>query len=418
MIHRRTSLALLLAAALTLADASAAGAPLGADLDGLLEYARGRNPEFAAMRHEADAAEARIEPAGALPDPMLRMEFMDLTRGGEPDLLADRIGATRLTLMQQIPWFGKRGLRQDAAADDAMAAARDSEAVWNDLAAAIKMAHAQYYETAREIVILEETLERLERMEQAAQALYATGSATQQDVIGALAEQTFIRSGIAALEARRQRIQATLNALLSRPTFAPLAEPERLREPTLLPDFTILETRLRRASPQLAAAQARIEKANRERTLVYRDRYPDFTLGFGPTLADGRADDWQVMAEFNIPLRQDSRRHLERGAESTLRAASAAREAAANRLLAELGEQAAAYEAARRIESLARLSLVPQTRAAVQAAMAAYETGRGDFNAALDAENRLSKARLEQLRGEVTIAVRLAEIERLIGEDL
>jgi hypothetical protein len=40
------------------------------------------NPDFASMRYEADAATERITPAGALPDPKLRTELMDITKGG------------------------------------------------------------------------------------------------------------------------------------------------------------------------------------------------------------------------------------------------------------------------------------------------------------------------------------------------
>ena len=415
---KRSVVLVLLSLALSLPVAASGEEPPGADLAGLLELARARNPEFAAMRHEAEAAAARIEPAGALPDPMLRLELMGLTRDGEPDLFADRVGATRLTLLQQVPWFGKRALRRDAAADGAATAAREREALWTELAAAITAAHAQYYGTMREIAIADETLERLVRMEEAAQALYATGRAGQADVIRAQAEQTAVRGGLAALEARRQRLQAMLNALLSRPTFAPLAAPMHLREAAVLPDFTALEARLRETNPRLAAAQARIDKAEKERSLVWRDRYSDFTLGFGPALAGDRTADWQVMVEVNIPLQQGTRRHREREAESLLRASAAAREAEINRLLAALGEQSAGYEAAQRSETLARLSLVPQAQAGYEAALAAYETGRGDFGAILDAANRLSAARLEQLRSEVDAALRLAEIERLIGEDL
>src|SRR5262245_12259669 len=40
-------------------------AELGADLEGLLAYARAQSPELAAMRHEAEAAVQRVKPAGA-----------------------------------------------------------------------------------------------------------------------------------------------------------------------------------------------------------------------------------------------------------------------------------------------------------------------------------------------------------------
>src|SRR5574340_1268723 len=62
--------------------AAAEDGALGSSLAGLLDYAREHNPELAASRHEADAAAQRVQPAGALPDPVLRAELMDVTNQG------------------------------------------------------------------------------------------------------------------------------------------------------------------------------------------------------------------------------------------------------------------------------------------------------------------------------------------------
>ena len=59
-------------------------AALGADLQGLLSYARAQSPELRAMRDEADAAAQRVGPAGALPDPVLRVELMNINNYGTP----------------------------------------------------------------------------------------------------------------------------------------------------------------------------------------------------------------------------------------------------------------------------------------------------------------------------------------------
>ena len=53
--------------------AHAADALPGANVESLLVLAKERNPEYANMRLEADAAGERIGPAGALPDPKLRV---------------------------------------------------------------------------------------------------------------------------------------------------------------------------------------------------------------------------------------------------------------------------------------------------------------------------------------------------------
>jgi len=88
---------------------------LGSSVEGLLQTARENSPEFASMQFEADAAAERVVPAGALPDPKFSMELRDITRMGErnPTLLPGRVGSTRYIFTQELPWFGKRGLKRE-----------------------------------------------------------------------------------------------------------------------------------------------------------------------------------------------------------------------------------------------------------------------------------------------------------------
>ncbi len=108
-------------------------APLGRDLPGLLAYARAQSPEIRAMREEAEAAAQRVGPAGALPDPVLRVELMNINNYGSdasPSLLPWKVGETKYTLMQAFPLWGKRELKRDAAAADVRQAEARSNATW------------------------------------------------------------------------------------------------------------------------------------------------------------------------------------------------------------------------------------------------------------------------------------------------
>ena len=110
--------ALLCAAAAWAAPATAPDADMpGADVASLLALARANNLEVAAMRHEADAAQQRMEQADALPDPRLKFELLDLTRMGaqSPSLWPGDVGSTRYTLSQELPWFGTRALNREQA---------------------------------------------------------------------------------------------------------------------------------------------------------------------------------------------------------------------------------------------------------------------------------------------------------------
>ncbi|MDO8359394.1 MAG: TolC family protein, partial [Devosia sp.] len=125
-----------------------------------------------------------------------------------------------------------------------------------------------------------------------------------------------------------------------------------------------------------------------------------------------------LMFEFNIPLQQESRRSQEREAEKMIDVARARKDASANQLLADLSENIAAIDASRRMEMLAQTSLLPQAELTFQAALAGYETGKVDFATLLDAQRQIRKARQDVIKAQAEQQARLADIERLIGEDL
>ena len=394
----------------------------GKTVDSLLAYARETNPEYAALRSEADAFLERVVPAGALPDPRFKMELRDITRFGEqsPTVSPSRVGSTRYLLTQDLPWFGKRDLRREIAEFEAEGATGRARGSWSDLAARIRTAHAQRYYLHGNTRLTQEILDLMLRLEKVAQVRYAGGLAAQQDVIRAQVEQTSMRSELVSLESESRQVDARLNALLARPAAAALAEPEklpRLPAPAQL-EFATLAERVRARNPLLAAEESRLKAAEKSRDLAYRNRYPDFTVGFGPIQYDNAVKEWELMVELNIPLQQSSRRAQEREAEAMLSAARSRKEASAHQVLAGLAENLAGIEAARRVETLATGSLLPQAELTFRAALAGYETGKVDFATLLDAQRQIRQARQSQIKAQSEAQIRCAEIERLLGEDL
>ena len=397
-------------------------APLGANVDSLINYAKTRNPEYAAMQAEAEASGERVTPAGALPDPKFRTELRDITRFGEQNatLSPSRVGSTRYLLMQDIPWFGKRDLKREIAALEADGAKGRALGTWADVAGRIKVNFAQLYYVHRNEKLTREILDLMTRLEKVAQVRYSGGLAAQQDVIRAQVEQTNMRNELIALETEQHHLHARLNALLARPNNAPLQVPAQLRKlpaPVTL-DYATLEERVRTRNPQLFADESKIKAAEKSRDLTYKNRYPDFTLGVSPIQYQSAIKEWELMVELNIPLQQSSRRSQERESESMLNAARSRKEATTNQVSAELAEALSGIEAARRTENLLANSLLPQAELTFKAALAGYETGKVDFATLLDAQRQIRQARQNQLKAQVDAQMRLAEIERLLGEDL
>jgi outer membrane protein TolC len=398
----------------------------GRTVESLLDYAKSRNPDYAAMRLEAEAASERVYPAGALPDPVLRTELQNVTNyspetgSGNLNVLPSRVGSTKYTVMQSLPFWGKRDLKREAAEAEAQAAQGKAGLTWSEQAARIKTAYAQYFAVARLIRLNQEVIDLIDRMERISQARYAGGLAPQQDAIRAQVERTSMRNELIQMETEHHHTRARLNALLARPAQAALADPERLRpvpSPAKL-DYAALEDRLRGKNPQLFTDDAKIRAAEKNRDLTYRNRYPDFTVGVSPIQMRNRVNEWELMFELNIPLQQESRRSQEREAEKMLDAAKARKEATANQLLADLSENLSGIDAARRLEQLAQTSLLPQAELTFKAALAGYETGKVDFATLLDAQRQIRKARQDVIKAQAEQQGRMADIERLIGEDL
>ena len=411
-----------LASAAAIGFSAQAQSTPGADVESLLAMARERNPELASSLREADAASERVEPAGALPDPRLRTELLDVTKGGsqDPTLLPARVGSARYTFIQDIPWMGKRDLKRGAAQSEADSVKSRAEAAWNEIAFKVKSTYARLLYLSQAQALTRESLDLSTRLEQVAQSRYAGGLAAQQDVIRSQVEKTNLRAELIAWDAEMRLQRARMNALLGRPSNADLAPPKQMRpapDPSRLAFDALLE-RARQHSPALQADAAKLRATEQSRDLTYKNRYPDFTVGVAPNQTQNSFKQWDLMLEVSIPLQQSTRRSQERESESMVEAARSRREATENQLSLELSESVSALLAATQLESLTADALLPQAELTFKSALSGYEAGKVDFATLLDAQRQIRQARQTLIKAQSESQTRLAYIERLIGEDL
>ena len=392
----------------------------GASVESLLAIAREGSPDLRMARLEAEAARERIGPAGALPDPFLRVELENITRNGTQGatLSPSQVGDTKYLLAQPLPFWGKRDLKRgiaEAEADQAGGRAADTRA---EVAARIKSLYAQYWLTYRALRLTRENIELTRQLEKIALARYAGGLAAQQDAIRAQVERSTMDNELVGMETEYHHLMVSLNATLARNADAPLAAPEALRPLPGRLEAAALNERLLAKNPQLAIEAARVDGAEKSRDLAYRNRFPDFIVGVQPMQVGDRVDAWTVMFEVNIPLQQGTRRSQERESERMLEAAAARKEALGYRLNGDLSAALSNLDASRTTEEITRNRLLPQAELTFKAALAGYENGKVDFATLLDAQRQIRNARLALLRAQAGQQQRLAEIERLLGEDL
>jgi outer membrane protein TolC len=176
--------------------------------------------------------------------------------------------------------------------------------------------------------------------------------------------------------------------------------------------------RLRAQNPQLRIADATIQSSEKSRDLAYNNRYPGVTLGVAPNQFGSTVRSWDLMLEFSIPLQQSSRRSQEREAESLLSASNARKEALLNQTQSELSENLSALDSARETETLINTRLLPQAELTYQSALVGYQNGKVDFAMLIEAQKQILKARQQQLQAQTDMQLRLADIEKLLGDSL
>ncbi|OIR16263.1 cobalt-zinc-cadmium resistance protein CzcC precursor [mine drainage metagenome] len=392
--------------------------PLGSSLTGLLDYAREHNPELAALRLDAEAAQQRTEPASALPDPVLRTQRYDITSQAA-NMIPNVMPVQSYQLSQFVPWFGKRDLQRGIATAQMDQANGQTAADWSDLANRLKTGYATSYYLAASEQLTQQNLGLLEHLEQIVRERYSNGLSSQQDVVRVQVETTTLLGELIGIQNERHHEHAKLNSLLSRPVNSPLADPI---QPRPLPaaaklDEDALLERLRAHNPQLQIAEAQIQSADKSRDLAYSNRYPGFTLGVARTQYSS-INTWDVMVEFSIPLQQSVRRSQEHEAAAMRAAASARKQSTLNQAESSLSENLSALESARRTEALIATRLLPQSELTYQSALAGYETGKVDFATLIDAQRQILQARQQQLKTQLEAQSRLADIEKLLGEEL
>ena len=409
---------MLVAAAGASAQVTPHNGALGRDLRGVLDFLEARNPELRAMSLEADAARQRSGVAGVLPDPMLSMELRDVPIS-DPTLSPANAGSTRYAVKQMFPLGDKRGLRRGVAEAELAAADARRSATLAELRMKAKTAYSQYWYATQAHRVTEGVRGLMVDLEQIARARYGTGLVPQQDVIKAQTEVTAMRTELVMQTSERRQAAARLNGVLARPADAPLAEAEAPREvPARALDFAALTRTVSERNPQLAVQVAQLASATRTADLVRASRWPDLTVGVAGIQRGTRLTEYELMVEVNIPWQRDVIRANESEALAMQSAAEAKRDAASVQLQSELGQNWAALDSLREQAAILRDTLLPQAQLTFESALSAYQGGRVDFGTLLDAQRQIRKARLDLLKVQLEQQMRLAEIERIVGEDL
>jgi outer membrane protein TolC len=379
------------------------------------------SPRIAAAQAQAEAARARIRPAGRWPDPAIQLGLMNRNLPGLG--LQDPLGMNQIQVMQMVPTAGKTGLAVKAARADARAEAARAEEVGWEVRARAAMSFYDLYQADQTIAAMRRGRRLLEDVVRAAEQMYAEGQGSQAAALRAQVELARMDEDLLRMDAMREGMGVRLNALLGRPSDSPVASPVLPQLPDTLPARDSLEQLALTSRPMLAAGAARVEAAEALSRRAGREIWPDLTLGviYGQRpMPDGGTDRMaSFMLGFTLPLSAGSR---QRQMEKEARAMRAMSNADLDDMRAEtrgrIGELHADLSRSYRLARLYRTTLLPQTDATSESALASYRAGAVDFMTLLDTQMATIRAHQEVFRFEAESGKAIAELEMLTASVL
>jgi len=376
----------------------------------LVDAVLNRNPDIPAMRAAWEAAQARIEQAGALNDPMMSYAFAPQTAGA-----SGMDFGQKLSISQHLPWPGKRELRGDAARFESEAAHEGIEQTRLKLTEAAKSAFADWYFVHAAIRVNAINKSLLQEFRNNAEIKYSAGRASKQDALRAEVEVALLEHRDIVLERHRREVLAVLNTLLQRQPDALLPPPSNLPDTGVLPAVAELRTAVLEVHPELRALAARLQASRQQVALAEREFYPDFRLAAEYNSLWMRDEQrFTVGVGINIPL-PGKHRAAKDEAQAILMGLDLTRQARMSEIM---GQVQQAYDRVRESEhvlSLYQNRLLPLAEENLAAARSDYEAGRGNFLDMIGAEKNLMQAQLQLEQARTDHHRRLAALERTVG---
>ncbi len=372
------------------------------------------NATLRSQREKWAAMAEQTAQAGTLPNPMLTYGGMDMASGGTwPDT-----NEKRIMVEQEFPWFGKRGLREDIARKNAETMQGELDTMTRDVVMMVKEGYYELYAVQRVMVTTRQDEAVLQRMAKIAEAMYAAGERSQQDVLKAKSEITMLKQRLLDLEAQENALTARLNTLLNRRADAAFGLAVTPPPTNLVIASETLFALAATHRPEVHVAQAEVERYALERTLMARESQPDYRLGLEYRNISDSDNMVMFTVGIDLPLWRSKYRAGVREAEKMQASREAAREAAERQSAFDVQDAQFKLLTAQRTLALYRDELIPQATARFNASESGYRTGELDFLDLLESQRFLLGARVMAAMAEGTIGMQFARLERAVGTDL
>lgn len=392
------------------------------ELNALVEQLLRNNPSIQASRKQWQASTKRPSQLSSLPNPELAFTSMS---GGNP-LPYSTIGNAPLDwasfmFMQKIPWPGKLNLRGEIAETESDQAAQNYRSTTLKTLRQLKETYFELYYVDQARQVLNRYRDLLGQFAGIAEARYRVGEGIQADVLRSQVEISLIMERLEVLDQRRESVQARINSVLNRSPDVTVPPVGRVR--SSLPEVPFSLERMylaaRETNPEIEMERLEIQKSTQKLSLARKDFFPDLSVSANYFLRAGAFDNmYEYRLGLEIPLYFWRKERL--AVEENVEELDRSQKSYQSKLQEITFQIKDSYISARTSERLIRLyreAIIPQTTAALDSVLSAYEVGTVDFLTLVDSVLTLLNYDLqyeEQIHNYYRSLVRLEELLDLV----
>jgi cobalt-zinc-cadmium efflux system outer membrane protein len=393
------------------------------NLPTLVATALANNPELKSSDARWRMFREKIAQARSFDDPMLMLKIQNgvvtdpLNFGKEP-MTSKVIG-----ISQQIPFWGKRELREAVAAKEAESYRWSVEERKLDLARLVKEEWYRLYYVDKSTGIVDRNIRILDDFITLAETRYSVNQGSQTDILKAQVERSRLMDMRITLEQQRRTTQANLNTLLYRAADTPVGT---------IPDFNIAPLNLSDKDlrelayanrPMIKSLNALVKKGEAGLKLADKEFYPDFNVSFeymqrDPVMGNEGNDMYSLGVTFNLPVQRERRHAAVAEANAGIAMAAEELNSLKNSIDFGISDLKAQLERRKKLVELYKTGIIPQADQALESAVINYRVNKVDFLTLLNSQMTLFNYEREYYESLADYQMKLAQLEALVGKEL
>lgn len=390
----------------------------------LIETAVRNNPEISSSQARWRMFTGKARQAGSLDDPMFMFKLQNLLArepfsfGGKDPQTAKVIG-----ISQQLPFWGKRALKEEIAGYEAESYRWQADERKLELRRMVTETYYQLYAVDKALELIEKNIRIMGDFATIAESRYSVGQGAQQDIFKAGLEKSKMLDMQITLQQQRKSLEANLNYLLFRPATTPVGPIADFELPAVPQSLSQLTDNAYDKRPQVKSLIMLANKGMAGHRLARKEFWPDFNLSFEYMFREASMNDpgdnmFTLGVTFNLPFQQEKRRAMLSESSSETDMAMAELNSLKNTISYTINDSLAQMERRRKLVELYKSGIIPQAEQSLESALIGYRVGKVDFLTLLDGRISLFNYERELYESKAEYMMALARLEAAVGTEV